>query len=83
MGDGLTTASGVKVSESVIAVDPSVIPLGSIVEVKYGDGRIERKLAADKGGAVKGNRIDIFCWSQQEAINNGRKSVQVRVVGRQ
>lgn len=80
-GDGLTTASGVKVSESVIAVDPNVIPLGSVVEVKYADGRIERKLAADKGGAIQGNKIDIFCWSQQEAIQNGRQRVQVRLIG--
>jgi len=82
VGDGLTTASGVKVSESVIAVDPTVIPLGSVVEVKYDDGRIERKLAADKGGAVKGRKIDIFVWSRQEALKNGRKNVQVRIVGK-
>lgn len=82
VGDGLVTASGLKVSESVIAVDPTVIPLGSIVEVQYDDGRIERKVAADKGGAVKGKKIDIFCWSQKEALNNGRKNVKVRIIGK-
>jgi len=50
--------------------------------VKYDDGRIERKLAADKGGAVKGRKIDIFVWSRQEALKNGRKNVQVRIVGK-
>ncbi|MEW9667867.1 3D domain-containing protein [Ammoniphilus sp. 3BR4] len=81
VGNGLTTASGLKVSEQVIAVDPSVIPLGSVIEVKYPDGRIERKLAADTGGAVKGQKIDIFCWERKEALQNGRQKIQVRIVG--
>lgn len=80
-GSGLVTASGRKVSEELIAVDPSVIPLGSVVEVKYNDGRIERKIAADTGGAVKGNKIDIFCWSNKEALQNGRQKIQVRIIG--
>lgn len=78
---GLVTASGLKVSDKVIAVDPTVIPLGSVVEIQHADGRIERRLAADTGGAIKGNKIDIFCWSDQEAMQNGRRAVKVRVVG--
>ncbi|WP_164984881.1 3D domain-containing protein [Ammoniphilus sp. CFH 90114] len=81
VGDGLTTASGLKVSEQVIAVDPSVIPLGSVIEVKYRDGRIERKVAADTGGSVKGRKIDIFCWNRSDALQNGRQKIQVRVIG--
>jgi 3D (Asp-Asp-Asp) domain-containing protein len=81
VGNGLTTASGHKVSENSIAVDPSVIPLGSIVEVKYDDGRIERKWAVDTGGAIKGNKIDIFVWSEQQANKNGKQKVKVHVIG--
>ncbi|WP_167577936.1 3D domain-containing protein [Ammoniphilus sp. YIM 78166] len=81
VGNGLTTASGLKVSEEVVAVDPSVIPLGTVIEVKFEDGSIERKIAADTGGAVKGQKVDIFCWNHQEAIQNGRQKVQLRIIG--
>ncbi|MDQ7861221.1 3D domain-containing protein [Peribacillus frigoritolerans] len=45
----------------IIAVDPSVIPMGSKVYVEgYGYA-----VAADKGGAIKGNRIDVFFSSKK------------------
>ncbi|MCL4474021.1 MAG: 3D domain-containing protein [Actinobacteria bacterium] len=51
-----TTATGMRVGHGVIAVDPSVIPLGSRVHVSgYGDA-----IAADTGGAIQGNRIDVW-----------------------
>ena len=53
----------------VIAVDPTVIPLGSKVYVEgYGNA-----IAEDTGGAIKGNRIDRFIPSEQDAINFGVK----------
>jgi 3D (Asp-Asp-Asp) domain-containing protein len=70
-----------RVSEDLIAVDPSIIPLGSRVEIQYNDGRIERKIAADTGGAIKGKRIDIFTWDESQANHNGRQHVKVRVIG--
>jgi len=60
----------------VIAVDPSVIPLGSRVEVK-GYGTF---LAADTGGAINGRKIDIFMSDRSDAVSFGRRSVQVRVI---
>lgn len=81
VGNGLTTRSGLRVSEELIAVDPSVIPLGSKVEIQYPDGRIQRKLAADTGGAIRGNKVDIFTWSERDAIQNGRQKVKLRIVG--
>lgn len=51
-----TTATGMRVGRGVIAVDPRVIPLGSRVHVSgYGDA-----IAADTGGAIQGNRIDVW-----------------------
>ncbi|MFZ7944408.1 MULTISPECIES: LysM peptidoglycan-binding and 3D domain-containing protein [Bacillaceae] len=75
-----TTATGVDLSANpdakVIAVDPSVIPLGSKVYVEgYGEA-----IAADTGGAIKGNRIDVFIPSKQDAINWGRKQVTVKIL---
>ncbi len=54
---------------STIAVDPRVIPLGSLV---YVDG-YGYAVAADTGGAIKGNIIDVFVNSYDMAINWGRK----------
>ena len=59
----------------VIAVDPSVIPLGSTVTVEgYGT-----YIAADTGGAIKGNRIDIHFPTVAGAMSVGRRSVKITV----
>lgn len=60
----------------VIAVDPSVIPLGSIVKVEgYGTA-----IAADIGGGINGSSIDVFIPSQSDALKWGRKSVRVEII---
>ena len=61
---------------STIAVDPSVIPLGSKV---YVDG-YGYAIAADTGGAIKGNKIDIYLNSNAECDDWGRRSVNLLVV---
>ncbi|WP_160690023.1 3D domain-containing protein [Clostridium sp. C2-6-12] len=61
---------------STIAVDPSVIPLGSKV---YVDG-YGYAVASDTGGAIKGNRIDVYFNSSSECDRWGRRSVNVLVV---
>ncbi len=74
------TATGVDLkanpNQKVIAVDPSVIPLGSKVYVEgYGEA-----IAADTGGAIKGNKIDVFVPAQADAQQWGRKTVNVTVL---
>ncbi len=74
------TATGVNLKDNpdqkVIAVDPSVIPLGSKVYVEgYGYAT-----AADTGGAIKGNKIDVFIPSEDQARDFGRKTVTVKVL---
>jgi 3D (Asp-Asp-Asp) domain-containing protein len=60
----------------VISVDPKVIPLGSKVYVPgYGTA-----IAADKGSAIKGNRIDVFVPNYNDAIKWGRKTVTVQIL---
>lgn len=62
--------------EKVIAVDPAVIPLGSKVHVEgFGYARAE-----DTGGAIKGNRIDIFIPSQEDALEYGVQNVKVQII---
>ncbi|SFF60723.1 3D (Asp-Asp-Asp) domain-containing protein [Halobacillus alkaliphilus] len=74
------TATGVDLranpDQKVIAVDPDVIPLGSKVYVEgYGEA-----IAADTGGAINGNRIDVFMPEREDALDFGRQSVQVKVL---
>ena len=60
----------------IIAVDPKVIPLGTKVWVEgYGEA-----IAADKGGSIKGNKIDVFMSSNKKAINWGRRTVTVKIL---
>lgn len=67
---GTRTASGAKATAGrTIAVDPKVIPMGWWV---YIDG-IGYRRAEDTGGAVKGNKIDVFFATEAEAIRFGRK----------
>ncbi|MBU8785701.1 hypothetical protein KM903_04650 [Bacillus glycinifermentans] len=81
------TKTGVDVSQSiyyegarVIAVDPSVIALGSTVEVRLADGSSFRAKAIDTGGAIKGARLDLLVASESDAVQFGRQSVELRVV---
>lgn len=65
---------------NVIAVDPRVIPLGSKVQVFVGKKLLGTYTAADTGGAIKGNKIDILMYSKHAAIQFGRKTVTVKVL---
>jgi N-acetylmuramoyl-L-alanine amidase len=63
-------------NQKVIAVDPNVIPLGSKVWVEgYGEA-----IAGDTGGAIKGNKIDVFIPSKDAALNWGRKNVTIKIL---
>lgn len=77
-----TTKSGRQTKHGVtVAVDPRIIPLGSWVELKYPDGRVEVRRADDTGSAVKGKVIDVYYKGSTTLLRQlGRQSVQVRVV---
>jgi 3D (Asp-Asp-Asp) domain-containing protein len=67
------TATGVPTSPGVVAVDPTVIPLGTRMYVPgYGEG-----VAADTGSAVKGRTIDVWFESCADATAWGRKTVTI------
>ena len=72
-GDGLT-ATGIPVAPGIVAVDPEVIPYGTTVVI---DG--EEYLAADCGGGIKGDRIDIAVPTHQEALELGVQYKEVFV----
>ncbi len=76
-GDGYgITATGIPATYGVAAVDPYVIPLGSRLYIPgYGEA-----IAADTGGAIYGNRIDLCMESYSECMNFGRRYVTVYVL---
>lgn len=74
------TATGINLKANpglkVIAVDPRVIPLGTKVWVEgYGNA-----IAGDTGGAIKGNKIDIFVPNRSDALAFGRKQVKIKIL---
>lgn len=70
------TATGIMARYGVVAVDPHVIPLGSQVFIPgYGTA-----IAADTGGAIIGNRIDLCMDSLHQAIQWGRQPVKVYIL---
>ncbi|WP_159443315.1 3D domain-containing protein [Pilibacter termitis] len=72
------TATGIDLRQNpnVIAVDPSVIPLGTLVEVPgYGVA-----VAGDTGGAIVGNIIDLHFPTVQQALNWGRRNVTIKIL---
>lgn len=73
---GHNTAVGITPHRGVVAVDPRVIPLGSRLYIEnYGYAT-----AADTGGAIKGNIIDLFFETNAEAQKWGRRSVKIYIL---
>ena len=74
------TATGTKVEEGrTIAVDPKVIPYGTEVTICYEDGTEHTYISEDCGGAIKGNRIDVYMESHEAANVAGVKYGEVFV----
>ncbi|QIC46180.1 hypothetical protein GAG94_03015 [Lysinibacillus sphaericus] len=80
------TATGYDVSNTIyynglriIATDPNVIKLGTIVEVKT-PFETFKAISLDTGGAIKNHKVDILVSSTQEAINLGRHNIQIKVL---
>lgn len=73
--DGLTYTETVATEGRTIAVDPEVIPLGSIVELNGLE-----YVAEDIGGAIKGDRIDLYFNSHQDALEWGVQYLDIFLV---
>lgn len=80
------TALGINVSNTiyyqgfrVIAVDPKVIPLHSIVRVDTNSGSFFA-YAADTGGRINGKIVDLLVENKQVARKNGRQNVTITIL---
>jgi 3D (Asp-Asp-Asp) domain-containing protein len=78
---GMVTAAGVAAQSGVAASDPTLLPLGSIVEL---DGDNEKYdgiySVVDTGPAVQGREIDLYMWSCHDALKFGRQEVRLTVL---
>ena len=81
------TATGIDVRNTIyhagkriIAVDPNVIPLGSVVKVTLANGDSFEAVAGDTGGAIKGRRIDVLVASRDEAYKLGRMTAEIEII---
>ena len=74
-----TTASGVNVNTGIVAADPEVLPIGSVIELKVGS-HTGIYTVLDTGALIKGKRIDIYLPNLDEALEFGRRAVKVRVL---
>ena len=66
---GTTTASGVGVRTGIAAADPTLLPVGSVVNVATGDERYNGVYTVmDTGPEVQGRILDLYMWSCHEAL---------------
>src|SRR5262245_61433005 len=78
---GTTTASGVDVRTGIAAADPSVLPVGTVLNLAAGDQRYTGVYTVmDTGPKVQGRHLDLYMWSCHEALKFGRRDVQVTVL---
>jgi 3D (Asp-Asp-Asp) domain-containing protein len=78
---GTTTASGVNVRTGIAAADPDLLPVGTVIQVdRLGDKYNGIYTVLDTGPKVHGRHVDIYMWSCHEALELGRKPIQITVL---
>jgi 3D (Asp-Asp-Asp) domain-containing protein len=78
---GVTTKSGVNVRAGIAAADPKVLPIGSVIQVA-GVPEKHRGIytVLDTGPAVQGREVDLYMWSCHEALDFGRRRIELTVL---
>jgi 3D (Asp-Asp-Asp) domain-containing protein len=77
---GAITASGVAPRTGVAAADPAMLPVGSVIQVGSESPHAGIYTIMDTGPAVQGHQIDIYMWSCRDALQFGRREVDVLVL---
>jgi 3D (Asp-Asp-Asp) domain-containing protein len=75
------TASGENVRPGIIAADPKVLPLGTVVHIRAGR-YTGTYTVLDTGGRIKGRILDVYVPTYKEAKAFGRRQVKIKVLGR-
>jgi len=74
------TASGEYTQRHIVAADPAVLPIGSVIKIKHAGRYSGEYVVADTGEKIIGRKLDIFIPSTKAAMKFGRKRVSVTVV---
>lgn len=78
---GATTASGVTPKSGVAASDPTLLPVGSVVELEdLPQAYNGIYTIMDTGPAIQGRELDLYMWNCNEALRFGRRSVHMTVL---
>jgi 3D (Asp-Asp-Asp) domain-containing protein len=73
------TASGQQVRPGIIAADPRVLPIGTVVHLQAGE-YTGVYTVLDTGGLIKGHLIDVYVPTRKEAMNFGRRRVRLKII---
>jgi 3D (Asp-Asp-Asp) domain-containing protein len=78
---GLVTSAGVAAQSGVAASDPSIIPIGSIIQIDAPESKYDGVYSVlDTGPEIQGHELDLYMWSCHEALQFGVKPVDVTVL---
>jgi 3D (Asp-Asp-Asp) domain-containing protein len=78
---GTTTTSGVAVRTGIAAADASLLPVGSVINIAAGNPKYSGVYTVmDTGPAVRGRELDLYIWSCNEALQFGRRNVEITVL---
>jgi len=78
---GETSAAGVGIRHGIAAADPTLLPLGSVVQVETTDGRYSGVWTVlDTGPEIQGRELDLYLWNCNEALAFGRQSIRVTIL---
>jgi 3D (Asp-Asp-Asp) domain-containing protein len=78
---GLVTSSGVAVQKGVMAADPTLLPVGSVIDFNVEDPKYDGIYTIlDTGPEIHGREVDVYMWSCFEALRFGRRPAHVTVL---
>lgn len=78
---GTTTASGVGVRTGIVASDPAILPVGSVVNISTHNAKYDGVYTVmDTGPKVQGRSLDLYMWSCHEALAFGRRLIEISVL---
>ncbi len=74
------TASGINTRPGVIAADPRVLPMGTVIHLRAGQ-YTGTYTVMDTGSRIRGRRVDVYVPTHREAVEFGRRQVKIKVIG--
>jgi 3D (Asp-Asp-Asp) domain-containing protein len=78
---GAVTSSGVAVQTGVLAADPTLLPVGTVIDLNLEDEKYDGIYTVlDTGPQIHGRDVDVYMWSCNEALGFGRRPAHITVL---